>query len=131
MEHIFGLAERLVFNCKREFTASRNQIGNYFFESALIKNSSFEIVFTDNTTTIICELSTHPLDTPWSINMKLRKASEELSLNHLLSEVRKDNGIYEVYPNLLKDPSSLGNQLAVKIAFDLVEYLKSNNLPKL
>jgi len=113
MEYIFLLAERLVANIKVELVNNKETIGFFSFESCILMNNSFEIKFTStNQGLILLKISTHPLDMPWNINLFIDN-----------NKVEKE---YEVYPNLLKEPNTLGNELALKIAKDAVNYLKAN-----
>ena len=114
MEYIFLLAERIVYQLKSELSANKTVIGYYSFNKSLIQNSSFEIEFNYNESQIKCQLSTHPLDMPWKV---------KLSINN--TELQNN---YEVYPNLLKSPKILGNELAITIAKDVIKHLKSINL---
>ncbi|MEK6476061.1 hypothetical protein WJR50_00960 [Catalinimonas sp. 4WD22] len=111
MEYIFLLAERIVSNLKSELISQKKTIGYYSFESCIIHNTSFEITFSSNVKDIIIlKLSTHPLDMPWNINLVING-----------SKVKND---YEVYPKLLGSPDSLGNELAFKLAKDIIRQLK-------
>lgn len=111
MEYIFLLAERLVKQLKFELVAHKTNIGYYSFNKCLIQNSSLEIEFKYNESTINCHLSIHPLDMPWKVNLYIDNT--------------KLNNNYEVYPNLLKSPEILGNELAIRVAKDTVYYLNN------
>ena len=110
MEHIFLLAERVVFQLKTALIQNKEKIGYYSFENCTVKNSSFEICFTFNKSTIEIHLSVHPLDMPWEISVFIDNDCKQ--------------GKYKVYPNLLKAPDTLGNELATELARDVIENLK-------
>lgn len=113
MEHLFLLAERLVSNVKLELVNNKEAIVFFSFESCTLMNTSFEIRFISaNQNVILLSISTHPLDMPWNIK--------------LLIDSNKIDKKYEVYPNLLKETNTLGNELALMIAKDIVNYLKIN-----
>jgi len=112
MEYVFLLAERIVSNLKRELNSNKEDIGHYSFDKSVILNSSIDINFKNETSQIRFYLSTHPLDMPWTLKVKI----DDISLN----------GEYEVYPNLLKNPDTLGNELAKKLAIAIVSHIKNN-----
>ncbi|MDM8161515.1 hypothetical protein QUH73_16965 [Labilibaculum sp. K2S] len=112
MEYLFLFAERVVANLKSELVSNKESIGHYSFDKCLIYNSSLEISFKNDMSVIRCNLSVHPLDMPW----KLRVSIDDISLD---SE-------YEIFPNLLKSPNTLGNELSNKLAKDIVIALRGN-----
>lgn len=112
MEYIFLLAERIVSNLKSELIKNKEDIGYYSFDKSVILNNSIDINFKNETSKIRCHLSTHPLDMPWS----LKATIDDIPLNNE----------YEIYPNLLKKPDTLGNELAIKLAIDIVSHIKAN-----
>lgn len=113
MEHIFLLAEKIVSQLKTRLIENKESIGYYSFDKSIIHNSSFEIFFKYNESVIQCKLNIHPLDMPWKLDL-------------LINDVRLNND-YEVYPNLLKMPDTLGEELAIRLANDTIEYLKLND----
>lgn len=112
MEYIFLLAERIVSNLKRELIDNKRVVGHYSFDKSIILNNSIDIHFKNEASIIRCYLSTHPLDMPWNLKATIDGVP-------LYSE-------YEVYPNLLKNPDTLGNELAIKLATDIVSHIKAN-----
>lgn len=112
MEYKFLLAERIVSNLKKELINNEEYIGYYSFDESVISNQSMDINFKSETSKIRCHLSTHPLDMPWNLKVSI----DDIPLN---SE-------YEIYPDLLKKPDTLGNELAIKLAIDIVSHIKVN-----
>ena len=127
MEVLFLLAERIVHHVKDVFSKNNDVVDGYFFEKCLINDSSFDITFTNRETYIICSLSIHHLDMPWSLKVSIGTEVNRISLNKFVQETENRKDVYETYPNLLKDPNGLGNILAIEVAKDIVNYIKYTN----
>jgi hypothetical protein len=127
MEYLFLLSERFVFNLKQQFN-NHKELTNYLsFDAAVITNSSFEITFSNSLNDkIICLLTTNPLDIPWSVQVRIIINSLEVGeLNQWKGQNWNDEDPpYEVYPNLINDPSVKGNALALTIATDLIKFFE-------
>lgn len=123
MNPLFLLADRIVSSLKKCFSQSRDLIGIYAFNEALIQGQFFKIDFKSITNNIILSLNTHHLEMPWSIEVLISNGNETVSLNSLVSPKVNQEIVYEVNHGLLNDPNGLGNELAEEIANDLVTYL--------
>lgn len=125
MEYLFLLSEKIVSSLKQKFSESKGTVDFFVFDNATINNTSFEIRFSHNTSSIYLSLSTHAHDMPWGIEVKVFICEiQKPTLNQWISNIKKGNSpVYEVYPNLLKDPLVKGEGLANEISSDLIEYL--------
>lgn len=126
MDPLFSLSDRIVSNLKKHFSDSRDVIGIYAFEEALVKNSSFRIAFSSPSKRITLSLNLHPLEMPWSIEVLILNGNETVRFNSLITPKENQEIVYEVNHSLLNDPNGLGNELAKEIAEDLLCYLKKS-----
>lgn len=124
MEALFLLAEKIVVQMKSSFFNEKKSVGNYFFEECIITDSSFKIAFSNREIRLLFYLSLHHLDMPYQIEVSLIKDNQKTNFNNLMRDEKKCESVYNAFPNLLKDPNGLGEELAREIANDLIHYLK-------
>lgn len=123
MDPLFLLSDILVSYLKKHFSDSRDAIGIYSFDEALIRNSYFRITFSNLPKKIILTLNMNHLDMPWSIEVLILNENGTVILNSLKERNEKQEIVYEVNHGLLNDPNRLGNELANEIVDDLLSYL--------
>ncbi len=128
MEQLFLLSEKITGELKKALSIDREYIGIFNFDNALINNSSFEIFFSSIDTSIKISLNTHHLDMPWSTQVIIETKQKKICLNNLMRDIKKRELVYEVYPNLLRDPDTLGLELAVEIGVDIFKYLMTKSV---
>ena len=125
MEELFLLAERIVSCLKNTISNEELSQNRFLFQESLIKGSSLSVTFFNITKKIVLNLSTHHLDMPWKIDVSIIYSELKVNYNTIIQNTKHDEIVYEVYPNLLKDPKGLGNKLAIEIANDLFDYLNN------
>lgn len=126
MEELFLLAERIVYSMKNTISTELLNEDRYSFNESVIKGSSLSITFSNAEKVIIFNLSTHHLDRPWSVEIKIVQNEQQINFKTVIQNKKREEVVYEVYPNLLSDPNGLGNRLADEMANDLLNYLKNN-----
>jgi len=70
-------------------------------------------------------LSTHHLDSPWCIKVTIINSNRKIDFNSIVQNLKANEVVYEVYPNLLRDPNGLVTKLADEIGNDLLSYFKT------
>lgn len=91
--------------------SNKTFIGYYSFDKSFNSNNALEVTFKNEITNIKYYLSAHPLDMPWNLKVTINDTQPLFE--------------YEGYPNLLKNPDTLGNELAIKLAKDITSHIKT------
>ena len=125
MEELFFLVEKIVSSLKKTISSEVLANERFSFDESLIKNSSFRITFSNNIKKVLLNLSTHHLDMPWNIVVTIINPEKKIDFNSIVQNIKADEVVSEVYPNLLRDPNGLGSILADEIGNDLLNYLGS------
>jgi hypothetical protein len=128
MEYLFLIAEKISITLKKKLSVAREQIGIVNFDKAIINNSSFEIFFSSSSMLLEISLNINHLEIPWSVKVNFYMDENKISLNDFIKKNKNNEIVYEVYPNLLKDPNNLGLNLAEEIGVDIVKYLTNQNV---
>jgi hypothetical protein len=125
MEELFLLAEKIVTSLKKTISSDVLAEKRFSFDEAILKNSSFSIIFSNASERIVLNLSTYHLDMPWSILVTVIHEEKKIDFNRIIQNMKANEQVYEIYPNLLRDPNGLGYALADEIGNDLLNYLKN------
>lgn len=125
MKNILFIIGELISNLDKNL-AEEKELTNYLsFSRIVIDSTSFEIIYSSKRDKVILSLSTHPLDIPWNIQVRIFIDSiERKSLNDWKTE-SSDNVqrvTYGVTPTTLV--SHENDNLAGLIAQDLISYYK-------
>ncbi len=125
-KYLFRLAERVVAGFEGKLLHNEEIVDFISFTGSVIDSLYLEIVFSSENYKIVWSLSMHPLDMPWTFQIKvITEQGMEFELNKWKADQTGSDGTpYEVSPALLDAPDGLGDDLVEDITADLAVPLR-------
>ena len=128
---MFDLAKIITNAVSEELYRSKDIIKYISFNTAIITNSSFEIMFSNIDKEILIKLGIHPLDIPWSLDISIISKIDNIKIS--LNDWKKNKhnlieNVYEVNLDILNIIGDKTNELAEEIASDLIMFLKEESV---